>query len=62
MKPLYTAVVTTKGGFQLAVALHVRLPGVPRGKAEEIVHTAHQNCPYSKATRGNIEVTLIVED
>jgi Ohr subfamily peroxiredoxin len=50
------------GGFQLAVALHVRLPGVPRAAAEAIVHAAHQNCPYSKATRNNIEVALVVED
>jgi len=51
-----------EGGFQLAVALHVRLPGIPRPQAEEIVHAAHQICPYSRATRNNIEVALVVED
>jgi osmotically inducible protein OsmC len=53
---------TPEGGFQLAVAMHVRLPGVPRATAEEIVGAAHQSCPYSKATRNNVEVALIVDD
>jgi lipoyl-dependent peroxiredoxin len=50
------------GGFGIAVALHVRLPEVDRATAETLVAAAHQVCPYSKATRGNIEVTLIVDD
>jgi Ohr subfamily peroxiredoxin len=49
-----------KGGFGLAVALEVTLPQVERSLAEELVEKAHQVCPYSNATRGNIEVTLTV--
>ena len=48
------------GGFGLAVELKVEIPGVARDKAEELVALAHEFCPYSKATRGNIEVTLTV--
>jgi lipoyl-dependent peroxiredoxin len=47
------------GGFQLAVELDVALPQVTDPeKAKSIVAAAHQVCPYSNATRGNIEVTL----
>ena len=49
------------GGFGLAVTLEVEVPGVDKAKAEELVNKAHQVCPYSNATRGNIEVTLIVK-
>ncbi|NYE35233.1 Ohr subfamily peroxiredoxin [Nocardioides cavernae] len=48
------------GGFGLAVALEVTLPRVERAVAEELVEKAHQVCPYSNATRGNIEVALTV--
>ena len=44
----------------LGVALHANLPGVDQAQAEEIVATAHQTCPYSRATRGNIDVQLTV--
>lgn len=44
----------------LGVALHANLPGVEQAQAEEIVALAHQTCPYSRATRGNIEVQLTV--
>ncbi|HWD10667.1 MAG TPA: organic hydroperoxide resistance protein [Solirubrobacteraceae bacterium] len=48
-----------KGGFLLAVELDVTLPGVEDSDtAVELVHDAHQVCPYSNATRGNIDVTL----
>ena len=50
------------GGFGLAVELDVFLPNVSREEAQQIVEGAHQMCPYSKATRGNIEVTLTVVD
>jgi lipoyl-dependent peroxiredoxin len=52
---------TDAGGFGLAVKLAVHLPGVEHGQAEKIVHAAHQICPYSNATRGNIDVQLAVE-
>lgn len=48
------------GGFGLAVGLEVTLPHVQRADAEQLVAQAHQVCPYSNATRGNIEVTLTV--
>ncbi|HYZ92916.1 MAG TPA: organic hydroperoxide resistance protein [Actinomycetota bacterium] len=46
--------------FSLAVVLEAELPGVERATAQELVEEAHQVCPYSNATRGNIEVTLTV--
>jgi len=49
-----------EGGFGLAVGLEVTLPNVAREDAEKLVEAAHQVCPYSNATRGNIEVTLTV--
>lgn len=51
-----------KGGFELAVTLHVEIGGgVSQADAEKAVEVAHQVCPYSNATRGNIEVKLEVE-
>jgi osmotically inducible protein OsmC len=46
------------GGFGLAVDLEVAIPGVDEAKIHELIEAAHQVCPYSKATRGNIVVTL----
>ncbi len=48
------------GGFGLAVQLEITLPAVERAVAEELVEKAHEVCPYSNATRGNVEVTLTV--
>jgi osmotically inducible protein OsmC len=45
-------------GFDLSVELHVTLPSVDDATAAELVAAAHQVCPYSNATRGNIPVTL----
>jgi osmotically inducible protein OsmC len=48
-----------KGGFLLGVALNVSLPGISdAATAVELVRSAHEVCPYSNATRGNIEVAL----
>lgn len=47
-------------GYALAVELKVSLPGVEHSVAREIVEGAHQRCPYSNATRGNIDVKLTV--
>jgi len=47
-------------GFGIQVALQVSIPGFEREKAEALVAAAHQVCPYSNATRGNIDVTLTV--
>lgn len=49
------------GGFALAAKLTAKLPGVDAAKAQELADKAHQVCPYSKATRGNIEVTVVGE-
>lgn len=46
------------GGFKLAVRLQVKGTGVEKSKLEELLKKAHDFCPYSKATRGNIDVTL----
>jgi Ohr subfamily peroxiredoxin len=48
------------GRFGLGVELHVELPNVDPGARDEIVEKAHKVCPYSNATRGNIEVKLVV--
>jgi osmotically inducible protein OsmC len=47
-----------KGGFLLSVGLDVTLPSVSDTAAVELVRAAHQVCPYSNATRGNIDVAL----
>ncbi|MCY1411192.1 Organic hydroperoxide resistance protein OhrB [compost metagenome] len=48
------------GGFGLEVELNINLPGLDRAVAEDLVAAAHQVCPYSNATRGNIDVRLNV--
>ena len=47
-------------GYALAVELVASLPGIERSVAEEIVAGAHERCPYSNATRGNVDVKLTV--
>ncbi|KLT63705.1 organic hydroperoxide resistance protein [Pedobacter sp. BMA] len=47
-----------KGGFILGAALQVTVPGIDQSEAQQLVGKAHAICPYSNATRGNIEVTL----
>ena len=49
---------TEDRGFKLSVKLHVTLPGVDDEKAGEITRVAHKVCPYSNATKGNIDVAL----
>jgi lipoyl-dependent peroxiredoxin len=49
------------GAYGLAVELVVEIPGVDHATAEEVVKAAHEVCPYSNATRGNIEVDLTVK-
>ncbi|GLZ33027.1 organic hydroperoxide resistance protein [Lentzea sp. NBRC 105346] len=46
------------GGFQLAVELVAHIPGLDQNVADKLVEQAHQVCPYSNATRGNIEVAI----
>jgi lipoyl-dependent peroxiredoxin len=52
-------ITTEERGFNVAVELHVTLPGIEdTAQAVALVRAAHQVCPYSNATRGNIEVVL----
>ena len=48
----------TDGGFQLSAELTVKLPALDKAQAQEVLEAAHAMCPYSKATRGNIDVAL----
>ena len=50
------------GGFGLAVELHANVPNVTLEQAQALIEKAHQVCPYSNATRGNIEVKLTVSN
>jgi len=50
----------THANFGLAARLNVSLPGMERQAAQELVDAAHEVCPYSRATRGNVEVALKV--
>jgi lipoyl-dependent peroxiredoxin len=50
----------THGNFGLAARLDVSLPGVEHEVAQELVDAAHQVCPYSRSTRGNVDVVLKV--
>jgi lipoyl-dependent peroxiredoxin len=47
-----------EGGFGLTVALHVEIAGLDEAAADKLVAAAHQMCPYSNATRGNIDVAI----
>jgi osmotically inducible protein OsmC len=50
----------SEGGFGLDIALEVSLPGLAHAGAEALVAKAHQVCPYSNATRGNVDVKLTI--
>lgn len=50
-----------EGGFGLDVALHISVPGLDNGDVEALAEDAHKLCPYSNATRGNVDVRLIVD-
>jgi Ohr subfamily peroxiredoxin len=50
----------TAHGFGIAAKLVVSLPGLDRAVAQALVESAHQVCPYSNATRGNIDVELVL--
>ena len=51
---------TGTGGFGLEAEIHVDLPGTDRDTAHSLVRKAHRRCPYSNATRGNMDVVLTV--
>jgi osmotically inducible protein OsmC len=48
-------------GFGIDVDLNVSLPGVDKGKAEDLVAEAHVVCPYSRATKGNVDVRTSID-
>ncbi|MCR6478372.1 Ohr subfamily peroxiredoxin [Variovorax boronicumulans] len=50
----------TDGAYFLKARLNVSVPGIERDVVQSLVDAAHQTCPYSKATRGNIDVTINV--
>ncbi|MBY0563559.1 MAG: organic hydroperoxide resistance protein [Hyphomonadaceae bacterium] len=50
-----------EGGLGLSAKLTLSIPGMERAQVQELLDAAHQVCPYSKATRGNIPVELIIE-
>ncbi len=50
----------SEGGFGITASLKISLPGVDKAEAERLVEKAHQVCPYSNATRGNVDVGLEV--
>ena len=52
---------TGHGGFGLTAALDLHAPHLSRADAEELMARAHKLCPYSNATRGNVDVTLMVD-
>lgn len=47
-----------EGGFFLQARLRISLPGLPREQGQALIEAAHQLCPYSRMSRGNIDVTL----
>jgi osmotically inducible protein OsmC len=49
------------GGYGLTVTLHIEFGGISQEDAEKVAAAAHQVCPYSNATRGNIDVNIVVE-
>jgi len=50
----------SEGGYGITAALTVSLPGVDPADGEKLMHAAHEVCPYSNATRGNVDVGLIL--
>jgi Ohr subfamily peroxiredoxin len=50
--------MTDAGAYGLAATLSITLPGLTAGQKQQLVDTAHDTCPYSKALKGNIEITL----
>ena len=49
-----------EGGYGITADLIVTMPGIDKADAEKLVHAAHEVCPYSNATRGNVDVGLAV--
>ena len=54
--------MTPEGYFLLDAELHIGLPALSREEADQLVATAHKVCPYSNATRGTLDVRLVIEE
>ncbi len=54
----YVGIGTIPGGFGIQVELKISLPGMDRVTAQALIEKAHRVCPYSNATRGNVDITL----
>ncbi len=52
---------TDQGGFQISAELHGHIPELPKAEAEALMKSAHEVCPYSIATRNNVDVKLFVD-
>lgn len=50
----------SEGGFGITAELRINLPGIDKADAQKIVNSAHQICPYSNATRNNVDVKLTI--
>ena len=61
VRALVSLIEDDEGGYRLAVDLHAQLPGLDREQALRVMEAAHQTCPYSKALRGDTNVTLRVD-
>jgi len=61
VRALVSLIEEDQGGFRLAVVLHAQLPGTDQAQAQQIMEAAHQTCPYSKALRGDVAVSLVVD-
>jgi len=51
----------SEGSFMLSAELHVHIPGIDKEQTQKLADAAHKGCPYSKATRGNIDVKIIAD-
>jgi lipoyl-dependent peroxiredoxin len=51
----------SEASYALSAELHVHIPGISTEQAQKLADAAHRGCPYSKATRGNIDVKIIAE-
>jgi osmotically inducible protein OsmC len=51
----------SEASYALSAELHVHIPGIDQAKAQKLADAAHKGCPYSKATKGNIDVKVIAD-
>ncbi len=61
VRAMVSLIEDDQDGYRLAIELHANLPGIDRTQVQRIMEEAHKTCPYSKAVRGDITVTLHVD-